>query len=68
LPYCLPDPEAARALAVALAVVLDWQETEIAVRYTLRSDAYRLAVARFGPWKCTHGFPSRTPHDNGVIA
>ena len=68
LPFCLPGPEAARALAGALAVVMNWQDTETAVRYAMRSDAYLLATARFSPWKCFHGAPSTRPHDNGVIA
>lgn len=69
LPYCLPDPEAALGLALAVRDAGDWQRPGQEVRAYMRTRAYNTAVAAYRPWRCKHGdHPRWITHDNGVIA
>ena len=69
LVYCLPDPEAALGLALALRDVADWQQPGQAVRAFMRRRPYVAAVLPYLPWRCKHGgTPGVITHDNGVIA
>jgi len=69
LSYCMPDPEGALGLALALRDVTDWQQPAGDVREALRAGARESAVAPFRLWRCVHkngrGVSER---DNGVIA
>lgn len=69
LPYCLPDPEAALGLALAVGPFADWQQPGQAVRPALKTRAYLAVIAVYKPWRCLHGnHPKVITHDNGVIA
>jgi hypothetical protein len=68
-PYCLPDPEAALGLALALRDVTDWQQPGEAVREAMRAEAYQAVARAYRPWRCEHGYrPGAITQDNGVIA
>jgi hypothetical protein len=72
LTFCLPDPEGALSLAVAIGGVTDWQRPGLAVRGIPMAPAFLAAAAPYEPWRCSHNTPvslsSWTAHDNGVIA
>lgn len=68
-PYCLPDPEAALGLALVLRGVTDWQQPGETARRSMKTPAYRAAVAPYLPWRCRHGERAGPiTQDNGVIA
>ena len=70
-PYCLPDPEGALSLAVAIGGVADWQQPGQAVRGIPATRAFLAATAVYEPWACSHNPPvslASMAHDNGVIA
>lgn len=70
LMYCLPDPEAALGLALALRDAGDWQQPGEDVRAFMNRSPYIAAVLPYLPWRCKHGTGWRPglAHDNGVIA
>jgi hypothetical protein len=68
-PFCLPDPEAALSLALALDGVADWRQPFEAVRAAQKTAAYRAAIVPYVPSVCRHaGGQTAHPRDNGVIA
>lgn len=69
LPYCLPDPEAALGLALAVADVTDWRLPGEDVRAALRTARYDRAVTPYQSLRHRHGVvPRVVTQDNGVIA
>ena len=68
-PFCMPDPEGALGLAVALRDVGDWQGPPEAVERLLTTVAYRAAVRPYLSWRCKHKRSALgVMRDNGVIA